>query len=394
MIYITVLILLLLLSFRYDINGKTKGRDQWYLAVLVMFILIAGMRWRIGTDTTVYIHQFYHETPVLSDIKSDSFALGSKPLWLLLNSIVLTMGGRFYIIQFIQAAFVNYLIFRYIKKHSPYIFVCVSLYFVWMFLAYNTQEMKASMAVAVCLYANDYILEKRYYQGVFLIIIGCFFHFSTVLILITPIFFFIRLNKTGLIILCLSFFAGIVIQQAFGDYLEMFEFDATISQKEQHWALGIADNDHNINYYLVNVCPFILYSLILLKYFKSKYPEDPILRFEPCILIGVITYLLYTNVHFFYRFTHFYAIYLIFILSSFFVKTIKRNNKLGIGVAISKCFVLLFPILFSMFFQYYATHNYRMYYPYSSIIEKEISKERERRFNLNVVRPVPNKNEY
>ena len=149
-----------------------------------------------------------------------------------------------------------------------------------------------------------------------------------------------------------------------------------------------------MTYYLFNVYPYILYSLILLIYFKLKYPEDHILRFEPCILIGVITYLLHINVHFFYRFAHFYAVYLIFFLSSFFVKTIKSNDKLGIGVAISRSFMLLFPILFSIFLHYYQQQNYRMYYPYSSIIERKISKERERRFNLNLERPAPNRNEY
>lgn len=394
MIYLIVLILLLILSFHYDINGKKTGRDLWYFAVMVILILIAGLRWRIGTDTTVYIDQFYYDTPVLSDITSDKISLGTKPLWLLLNSIVLTMGGRFYIVQLIQAAFVNYLLFRYIKKHSPYIFVCVTLYFVWMFLTYNTQEMKASMSVAICLYANDYFLEKKYLRGYLLIIIGCLFHFSTVLLLITPILFSIRLNKTGLIILCLSFFAGIVLKQAFGDYLDFFEFDDILSRKANHWSIGMETKSRNINFYLFNVVPYILYSLLLLKFFKSKYPKDDILKFEPCILIGVFTYLLYFNVHFFYRFTHFYAVYLIIFLSSFFVKTIKRNKKRGIDVAISKSLVLLFPILFSMFLQYYTTQNYRMYYPYSSIIERKISKEREQRFNLNALRPVPNRNEY
>ena len=51
MIYLIVIILLLLLSFRYDINGKTEGREQCYLAMLVIFILIAGLRWRLGVDT-------------------------------------------------------------------------------------------------------------------------------------------------------------------------------------------------------------------------------------------------------------------------------------------------------------------------------------------------------
>ena len=61
MIYFVVLLLLLILTVRYDINGKTEYRDQWYNAVLVILILIAGLRFRLGVDTVNYIYMFYHD---------------------------------------------------------------------------------------------------------------------------------------------------------------------------------------------------------------------------------------------------------------------------------------------------------------------------------------------
>ncbi len=394
MIYLFVILLLLFLSFHYDINGNTKGRAQWYLAVLVIFISIAGMRWRVGSDTTEYIDQFYYDTPVLSDITSDFFTLGSKPLWLLLNSTVLSLGGRFYIVQFIQAAFVNILIFRYIKKHSTYIFICALLYFVWMYFMYNTEEMKASMSVAVCLFANDYLLEKKYYKGLFLIVIGCLFHFSTVLLLITPLLLSLRLNKLGVLILFISFFAGIVIHNLFGDYLELLAFDDEISRKADRWAEGMETKSRNINYYIVHAIPFIIYSLLLLRHFKLKYPNDRLLKLEPFLLLGVITYLLYINVHFFFRFSHFYAVYLILYLSSFFVKTAKRNAKKGQAYALFNSTMLILPLLIAIFLHYYTADNYKIYYPYSSVIERKVDREREKRININMNRPVPNRNEY
>ena len=67
MIYCAILFLLVCLSLQYDINGAKKGRDIWYGFMLVAFILVAGLRWRIGIDTPSYLYNFYHEKSILLD---------------------------------------------------------------------------------------------------------------------------------------------------------------------------------------------------------------------------------------------------------------------------------------------------------------------------------------
>ena len=44
MIYLIVLLLLLHLSYYYDICGRAKHREEWYYVVLFILILIAGLR--------------------------------------------------------------------------------------------------------------------------------------------------------------------------------------------------------------------------------------------------------------------------------------------------------------------------------------------------------------
>ena len=65
MVYLIVLVILLLLTVHYDINGKTKYRNQWYSAITIILILIAGLRFRLGDDTLNYIYMFYYDTPNL-----------------------------------------------------------------------------------------------------------------------------------------------------------------------------------------------------------------------------------------------------------------------------------------------------------------------------------------
>ena len=132
MIYLVVTILLLFLSFHYDYNEKTKNKDFWYLVCLVTFILIVGLRWRLGVDTPNYIDRFYHEYPTLDKLSWDDFSIGKDPFFVIINSLVKTAGGRFYVVQLIQSTFVNVLIFVYIRRHSSFIFT--SLFFKLMLL--------------------------------------------------------------------------------------------------------------------------------------------------------------------------------------------------------------------------------------------------------------------
>ena len=145
LIYIVVTVLLLYLSYYYDISGKRVGRDGWYNAVLVFLILIAGLRWRVGTDTIAYLARFYHIYPTLENFAISEYGLGQDPFYALINVIVKTLGGRFYMVQIIQATIVNVLVFKYIKRHSKYIFTCVLFYFFINYLNYNMETMRGSI---------------------------------------------------------------------------------------------------------------------------------------------------------------------------------------------------------------------------------------------------------
>ena len=128
MIYLSVLFILLYFSFYYDINGKTKGRNFFYRFMLLLFILIAGFRWRLGVDTPNYLYNFYHYIPTLDKFSFTDYSIGQSPFFVLMNSLVKSCGGRFYIVQLIHATIVNVLVFRYIKRHSSFIFTSVFFY--------------------------------------------------------------------------------------------------------------------------------------------------------------------------------------------------------------------------------------------------------------------------
>ena len=380
MLYYIILFFLLILSVRYDINGKTKYREQWYNVVLIILILIAGLRFRLGEDTINYLFHFYHGTPKLWDINVDTFlASGQSPLWILLNSIVKSLGGKFFIVQLIQAAIVNILIFKYFKKHSSYPFACVALYFFWRYQWYSMIVMKAAIALSIILFANDYFLEKKYKKGFLLILIATGFHLSSILLVIIPFLTFIRFNILGVVLLVFSFFVGAFLQSQLGDIFELMEFAEGVSNKLNNYLDSkYMTQTHNLNYFIVKVFPIIMYPIASLLYIKNKCKGSHILRLEPFLMVGLLFQMMQFSINIFYRYVYIFTIYYIIFIVHFFIEYSKKSFMLERSLAYVRTFMVVLPFWASLVFLYPMTHI--SLYPYSSVIERSINQKREKYF--------------
>lgn len=380
MIYYLVLLLLLILSVRYDINGKTEYRKHWYYTVLVIFVLLAGLRFRLGEDTIHYIYHFYHHTPNLSDISLDTLlSNGQPPLWVILNSIIKTLGGRFFVVQIIQAAILCVLILRYFEKHSSYPFACAALFFFWRYQLYSMVVMKAAIALSIILFANDYFLEKKYKKGLLLVLIATGFHQSSVLLVIVPFLTFLRFNTLGVIILVCAFFAGVFLQSKLGDIFEMMDFAEGMSNKlDSYMDSGSMSQQHNLNYFIIKVFPIIIYPVLSLVYIKRNCPNSSVLKLEPFVMIALSFQMMQFSINMFYRYIYVFTPYYIIFIVHFFIDFSKNSLLLKRSLAYVRTFIVVLPFLFSLATLYPMTHV--SFSPYSSVIEKGINKEREKYF--------------
>ena len=396
MIYFLVAILLVLLSVRYDICEKTKGRNESYLLVLIVLILIAGFRWRVGGDTTRYLGTFYNNTPLLWDLTLDDLALGNKPLWRLLMSFIYTIGGRFFWIQIIESAFVNILLFKYIKKHCQFIFTCLFFYFISQYLLMNTEVMKAAFSIVICLYANDYFLEKRWIKAYMLIVIASLFHPQAIIVAITPLFLYLKINKTSLLILICSFFVGYAIQYSIGDYLDMLEYigDDAIGDKLNSYGNSDYVESRSLKWQLWNTYPLILYSIIGV-YFFHKRPTDKLLRLQPFFVMGLIYQIMSLQVYIVYRVADAYKIYVLMFISYVVISITKESILLQRRVVFFRSFIIFLPLIISLLFNTMIRSRVK-YNPYTSIFNREIVKKRELHVHDEPMSSfsVANKNQY
>lgn len=382
MIYFIVLFLLLILTVRYDINGKTEYRDQWYNAILIILILIAGLRFRLGEDTINYIYYFYHDFPNLYDLDIDTLLSSDQPpLWILLNSIVKTFGGKFFVVQLIQATILNTLMLKYFKKHSSYPFACVTFYFLWRFQLFNMVVMKAALALSIILFANDFFLEKKYIKGFLLILIATGFHQASIVLAIIPFLFFLRFNIIGIVFLVFAFVVGAYLQSKLGDVFALFEMADGMSDKLDEYA----DSDkymgqiHNLKYMLFILAPLIIYPLLSLIYLKLNHRDSQLLKFEPFVMLGLIFQMMQFSIDLMYRYVYVFMPYYILFIIQFIFEYSKDSFMLKKSLALVRSLTIVVPLLVSAYVVWPMTHV--SFYPYSSVIEKSIVEDREKYYS-------------
>lgn len=388
--------MLLYLSYYYDFNNHKNGRDGWYYSILVFFILFAGLRWRLGIDTPNYINDFYYDIPTIGKLTKDDLNFGAKPLWIIINSAVKTLNGRYYIVQLIESAFVNILILNYFKRHSRYVFTCIFFYYVMLYLSLSFTVMKAAMSIVVCLYANDFILQKKWVKGFMLYLISALFHPQAILIMLTPFLLFLKLNKFSVLLFGLLYVLGFSVQTFLGDSLVFFDFDEDIYDKMENVASldRYSSRATNFNYAIVNILPYCFYPILSLFALKRFKPETTSLKYEPFVMIYLCFIVLEINVYIAYRFAMYYTVYFILMLSETFVEfaSFGRESKYKTKVFLKSLFIVL-PFLFLLGYRGYL--KAWVFTPYSSVIEREIDETREwNRFELHPNGPRANKNEY
>ena len=382
MIYLIIFISLLFLSFHYDICEKTKNRVFWYNLIMIVLILVAGLRWRLGGDTSRSLDQFYYETSNITEFKIEDYSIGNNPLYRLLMSFVYTIGCRFYVFQIIESAFVNVLLFKYFRKHSQYIFTCVFFYFISEYLYMNMEILKAAFSIVLCLYANDYLLEKKWMKAYLLIFISILFHPQALVVVLSPLFLFLRVNKYGALIILLSYFSGYLIQISIGPYLDLLggigDVDVAIGKKISSYGQSEYVEVHPFISKLKNYYPLIVYTIWAAFYVKYKYAKEIINKHQPFLMLGLIFLMIQMNVPIFYRLVEIYKIYFILYISTAVVKMITRQKRIGIPIAYMRTFLLISPLIFCMMFGTIINPIGRIrFIPYTSIFDREIIHKRE-----------------
>lgn len=393
MIYLFLLILLLYFSYRYDYRCKIDYFNASYYLILFLFIALAGFRYRIGVDTIRY-ESYAEYIPIISNITYyDYILIGYEPLFLLLSSFARTISNHFWVMQLLQATLVNVVFFRFVKNNSKNPFFAILVYYIFLYLNFTCEVMRESCAVSMFLLGWEYLKQDKWVKFSLFCILAIGFHISAIVLLIIPIFNFfglwdiIHINKKTIILLIAIFFIGTVLQQYIFDYLITLNVDILSTKALSYSNTKLSGSTFNIIGIISTIIRNSFFPFIAALYLKKHNQLEH--KWEIMIFLSICVTVLTIPVSLLYRYNNYFFPFAIIILSNVIYTRNIVLKKVTLKVS---SYIVWFLILFPMFFFQFKVYtgevgknsrykNYMRYYPYSSVVTKEIDKNREYVFN-------------
>jgi hypothetical protein len=367
MIYLVVFIYLLVFVVKFDINKKEEGADFTYYMVLVVFIAIAGLRYKVGGDSLAY-YETFKEIPLLSDLFDYDFSeTRYDPLWIVLSSISKTIIDDFAFFQIIHATIVNVIIFRFIKQNTMYRFTAIFLYFCGAYLYFNMEVMREILAICVFLLGYPYFRDKKWFQFYLFAIVAFLFHSSAMILFLFPLFRYLKINLIGISIILGFFYFSLYFEAI----LKLGLFASRVTEKYDNYS------DLSLNFFGI-LYAFIFYCFIpiLIMYFNTKLDSEKIV-FEELTFTYFFLAFIFLAMSGFGRFLNYVTPFAIIYLGDFTNKIIhnERLHKIRFTIVIGMLLIIAFPKI-----QYYlidtskivaGTHQYNLWIPYSTIFTEE-----------------------
>lgn len=377
MVYLVIAIFLLCLVIIYDLNKVVIGRSLMYGIVLLCFILLSGLRYRIGSDTLVYMSEFEKCLPLDSVGFSYFFSFpGRQPGWVFFLSLLKFFSNSFYIVQLIHAIFVNCIIISFIKKSTTYVFSAILTYFVILYPTLNFEVMRESIAICIFLIGTTYYKRKAWLQYYLVAFTALLFHESAVVALILPLFKGIRIDKK----LIISFLIIVPVIFIFKDrtqlfLLDFFTFNDSLSNKASFYLGSDEANAFQVSM-LINIFVSLILPLFIL-YRSSQKKEN--YYYDKIVLVALLIYGVSLVIPIFYRFNNYLSIFVILVFFRFFDRISKMISTRSHGLAFIICFLAFLFIKSRIYLTeiYNNTPSYIRYYPYYSVFSEDTDPQRE-----------------
>lgn len=372
MIYFVVFILFLLSALH---ERKTPSEDKViYNLLLLVLILVAGLRYRVGGDSLAYMDAF-NALPKLSQLEGFDFKNAVyDPLWYVFNALIKSVSNDFVFFQIIHAILINSIIFWTIKKYSNYKYWAILFYFIFYYLYFNMEILRASLSVCVFLLSLPYLLKRKWLIYYIFAIIAFLFHSSALILFFIPFLF--RKLKLKYYILIFSLMILFTFFITPFRFFQPLYFSERISNRASSY-LNRQVNLSGMIMQFIAIIPVIGFQKI------RKINHLQIHCFEYLVTPYVIVGFLSLIISGFYRFLNFLSILALVYIVDTTIVVLKYRARNIVRLFAVQFFLL---ILFSYQFYYLTrdtsrfqpnTRFYDRYLPYYSVFNEKTDKQRE-----------------
>lgn len=397
MIYLVIVLLLIFFAYRYDYCGVKDGRNFCIGLMFVIFVLLAGLRYRIGGDTINYIYYYNQIHPInylrMSDFTDSRFAPG----YLIVTSICKFFTTSFVLVQMVNAIFVNCVLFWFLRRNCQHIFFALLIFFFFLYPLVLFEQIREAFAVGFFLLAWPAFCQRKWWLWYIFALVAISFHVSAFMMFLIPLFtlpgikqIFIFGRRTWFI--CIAVWAlGVAIQAVFFRYIEMLMFTESMMERAQTYSQSdLGGSVFNINGILSQLIKFIAYPVVAMYFlqreekFKRGYYPNEFKNVEFMSLMSVYISLFTISVAILDRYNNYFFLFSIILMSDWAFSKIKNGRK---NIRIRFAFwIFIFLPLFS--FQFYGAYlgkinksgslrAYVRYYPYNTYIEEGVDPKRE-----------------
>lgn len=398
MFYIAIFIALLIMAYAYDYRGYNRGRNFCLLIIFIAMVLLAGLRFRLGQDTVIYIKQYESISPIY-DIKAIDFRNSRyAPGYIFLTSIFKTFTSEFTVFQLFHAFIVNGVIFLFLKKQAKHLFFALFLFYVFMYLLLLFQQMRESLAVCIFLLAWPAFREGKWLWWYLAALVAMTFHVSASMMFVLPaiclpgvrqLFVF---GKRTYIICIVVLVVGTVIQTVFFRYVQLIAVTESMMERAQVYSRSeLSGTMLNINGMIGRFFQMVLYPLIAMAclYVKNKqksgfFNKENIEKIEMMTIMSLYVSILSLSIPIIGRYNNYFFLFSILIVSDWAFTTVPF---LGRTLRLHYIYWLLLftPMIGFQVQKYFAPVNnsgtlraYMVYYPYSSYFDQSKNEDREK----------------
>lgn len=360
---------------------KPGGEKGWYYFCLVVLILFAGLRYRVGSDTLMYMSMFY-EWPKLDELRYFDFETATyNPLWYIFSALARSIYDDFTTLQIMHAIIVNCTFFWFFKKYCPkYYFSAILLYYIGYFCYFNMEVMRESLCICVLLLSTSFLLEKRWLLYYPMCVIGVFIHYSAAIMLVLPfLLLFKRPSWKWEVIILLGIVVVMRVVNVPMLVLSLFGLNDQLILliggyiEEMRNVMGIISE-------LLNFFPIFIFI-----YLREKHQITEEYDFTPLMMGTVVVYALAMNVGIFSRFINYFVPFILVYSVNTVYRTLFwkfRDYQISYLLCMAAFFVLNFNMI--RFYtkdvseSYPNTRAYVRYIPYHSVLNPKIDEHRER----------------
>ena len=385
------------LAYVYDYRKLTLMRGFWLVLMWLILVCLAGFRYHVGLDSRYYEYE-YPDMPTLMTLADYDFSdTRYQPLYIVFTAIARTISKEFMYLQLMHALWLNTVIFWFFNKFTRHTFVALTLYFLMLFIPFNFEVLRESLAVSLFLLAWPYFLKQKWIPYYILVAIAFGFHISAAVTFLLPLLWVTKIRhllmygKKTIVLCAILVGLGLIVYQNFFEILKGLSFLSMFSERiDLYSGNEMGGMALNVNGVIVNVTRDAVYPLLAifflqrkLKYREVSPEERSILQKEEMVsMCGVYTVILSIFIFILTRYNNYFLPVSLLIISDFVFSGVPKK-KTTVRLNAFLWGIIFLPLFFMQAYNVTFTkldpprYNIGMIYSYNSQFNPQNKKEVE-----------------